>query len=158
MQFLSRQPSHALTFKYVKDKHIDDKKQIHHIPRPRVEIRLSNNKKTFKLAMLVDSGADISLIPLEVAEILNLGLGKEITSRSASGTFVTKEGKVNAQLLKGSKSYDLGEMEIRVPVEKIESQNINSFALLGRSKFFRKFDITFRESIFKLILRNPKKK
>lgn len=57
--------------------------------------------------MLVDSGAVITLIPLEVAEILGPELGKEIRSTSASGTFVTRETKVKAQLLKGVKSYDL---------------------------------------------------
>jgi predicted aspartyl protease len=125
--------------------------------RPRVEIRLSNGQQNIKLPMLVDSGADITLIPLEVAEILGLELGKEIRSTSASGTFVTRETKVKAQLLKGVKSYDLGLMDVRVPIDKIEGSNLQTYALLGRSHFFMKFDITFRENMLKILLRKPKK-
>ena len=146
--------NHALTFRYTKD--IINKDNVRY--RPRVEIRLSNKQNNFKLAMLVDSGADISLIPLEVAEILELELRDKIKSSSASESFETWESAVNAELIKGNnKTYNLGRMEIRVPTKKIHEKNLNSHALLGRSPFFNKFDITFRENIFKLILRKPKK-
>jgi hypothetical protein len=102
--------SHALNFKYIKDTHIDDNNDKIIVPRPRVEIRLHNGDGTFKIAMLIDSGADITLLPLEVAEILNLKLSDPIKSRSASGKFETRKGKVSADLLKGRNVYPLGEM------------------------------------------------
>jgi len=91
----------AITYKYIKDKY-----EGKVIPRPRVEIRLRNNGKTFKLAMLVDSGADTSFIPLEIAEILDIKLDEKIkTSRGASGPFKTRAGKVGAELIKGIRQY-----------------------------------------------------
>jgi hypothetical protein len=145
--------NHALTFKYIKDIH-----KGNFVYRPRVEIRLSKKENSFKLAMLVDSGADISLIPLEVAEILELELKDKVSSSSASGHFETCASTVNAELIKGNKPYDLGRMDIRVPTKKIHEKNLNSHALLGRSLFFNKFDITFRENTFKIILKKPKKR
>lgn len=66
----ARQSIPSLTFDYLKDKYVtQDKKEIF-IHRPRVEIRLSNGQQNIKLPMLVDSGADITLIPLEVADIV----------------------------------------------------------------------------------------
>lgn len=144
---------HTLTFKYIKDKH---KERL--VPRPRVEIRLSNGDKTFKFAMLVDSGADVSFIPLEVAEILGLKLEDKQKSSSASGEFETFRSTVSADLLKGTTTYPLGNMDIRVPCKSTESANLNAHALLGRSLFFKRFDITFRETIFKIVLRPPKNK
>jgi hypothetical protein len=67
MIFRLRGQSRTLTFKYVRDT-LEGKI----VYRPRVEIRLSNGDRSFRIAMLVDSGADTSFIPLEVAEILNL--------------------------------------------------------------------------------------
>lgn len=145
--------NHALTFKYIKDIRKDSI-----VYRPRVEIRFSNKEKSFKLAMLVDSGADISLLPLEVAEILELDMKDKCSSSSASENFETWTSTVNAELMKGNKSYNLGRMEIRIPTKKTHENNINSHALLGRSLFFRKFDVTFRENTFKIILKKPKKR
>jgi hypothetical protein len=156
MRFTRQDIPSVLTYRYAADKHVDSSKQIH-VYRPKVEIRLSNREKSFKIAMLVDSGADVTLIPLEIADILGLDLGKQIESYSASDKFVTQASKVNAELLKGVKSYDLGEMEVRVPVKKIQSGIITSYALLGRSHFFKIFDVTFRENTLKILLKRPKK-
>ena len=70
------------SFRYMKDR-----RDGRVIDRPRVEMQLSNGDKFFRLVMLVDSGADTSFIPLEVAEILELKLDGVRTSRSASGLF-----------------------------------------------------------------------
>jgi hypothetical protein len=148
-----RTTSNTLTFRYIKDKHKDSI-----VARPRVEIRLSNRDKSFKFAMLVDSGADISLIPLEVAEILELELKDKGESKSASGEFETFQSSVHAELLKGNKTYSLGKMDVRVPCNISKGPTLNTQALLGRFLFFRKFDITFRENICKIILRSPKKR
>jgi hypothetical protein len=74
----------TLSFKYIKEKHKES-----YVYRPRVEIRLSNGNQSIKLVMLVDSGADTSLIPLEIAEILELKLTDKRISNSASGPFET---------------------------------------------------------------------
>lgn len=154
MKFRDKLPNGALTFKYIKDQH----KGIV-VARPRVEIRLRNGDNSFKLAMLVDSGADVTLIPLEVAEILELDLSSKnmIESSSASGKFQTIGREVNAELIKGTRNIDLGLMPVRVSLQKSHEGMSNSHSLLGRSHFFKKFDITFRENTFKIILKKPKK-
>jgi hypothetical protein len=154
LKFRNKLPNGTLTFKYIKDQH----KEVS-IPRPRVEVRLMNKDKSFKLAMLVDSGADVALIPLEVAEILELDLNSNdaIESSSASGKFQTIGRKVNAELIKGTRNIDLGLMYVRIPLQKSHENQSNGHALLGRSNFFKKFDVTFRENMFKLILKKPKK-
>jgi hypothetical protein len=101
--------------------------------------------------MLVNSGADVSFITLGVAEILELDLtDKQESGSSASGKFETKRGRVNAELIKGNHVYDLGKMDVLVPVKKNEGKYLNTQALLERYHFFKRFDITFRENILKL--------
>ena len=85
------------------------------IYRPRVEIRLSNKGRNIRLAMLVDSGADTSFIPLEVDEILDLDLTKRKTSRSASGPFETSITSAYAELVKGTELIPLGMVVLIVP-------------------------------------------
>lgn len=99
MSFKASGSSRTLTFKYVNDR-FDGKV----VPRPRVEIRLVNGTKTFRLAMLVDSGADTSFIPKEIADILELKLSEPKKLRSASGPFDTASSKVRAELLKGNQA------------------------------------------------------
>lgn len=151
MKNKERKHSRSLVFKYVND--VFDGKII---PRPRVEVRLSNGSIDIRLVMLVDSGADTSYIPLEVAEILQLQLGDPKTSRSASGPFVTRFGKVTAEIVKGRELVPLGEIPVNVPVKKVEAGNFLSYALLGRIGVFTQFDIIFRENTKKLILKSPK--
>lgn len=151
MNFRVRKSSRTLTFKYVDDRY--DGKVV---PRPRVEIRLNNGDKSFKVAMLVDSGADTSFIPKEVADILGLQLSEPKTSRSASGPFETSKGTVKAELIKGNQKISLGEIPVTVPTKTIDGNNLESYALLGRVPFFRQFDVTFRETTRKLVLRSPK--
>ncbi len=107
--------------------------------------------------MLVDSGADTSFIPLEVAEILELDLTKRKTSRSASGPFETSITFAIGELIKGTKSIPLGPITLIVPTKKIDDDNLDNYALLGRKEFFKKFDVTFRDNTRKLILRPPKR-
>lgn len=151
MNFRARKSSRTLTFKYVNDRY--DGKIV---PRPRVEIRLMNGTNNFRIAMLVDSGADTSFIPKEVADILQLKLSDPKTSRSASGPFQTAQSTVKAELIKGIGSIPLGEMPVIVPLKAIDNNNLESYALLGRFPFFRQFDVTFRETTRKLVLRSPK--
>ena len=143
----------TISFRYMKDRWDGDV-----IERPRVEMRLSNGDKFFRLIMLVDSGADTSFIPLEVAEILELKLGEIKKSRSASGPFETTSASCEVELIRRGKAIPLGNMNFIIPTKKVDDKNIMSYALLGRIPFFNYFDITFRENLRKIILRKPKRK
>lgn len=103
--------------------------------------------------MLVDSGADTSFLPLEVADILGLKLSEKLhTSRSASGPFETKHASGEAEILRGDRAIPIGTIHVTVPVAKVNEQYMTSYALLGRDSFFQKFDVTFRDKSRKLIL------
>jgi hypothetical protein len=149
LSFRAKDIPNSLNFKYVKDIH---KGQV--IYRPKVEIRLSNGEQKITLVMLIDSGADVSLIPSSIAEVLKLKISDRQESKSASGDFRTGKSEVKMELRKGIKSYDLGVMPIMVA---LDSDKTGSNMLLGRSNFFKKFDITFRENIFRILLKKPKK-
>ena len=105
------------------------------IYRPRVEIRLSNKGRNIRLAMLVDSGADTSFIPLEVDEILDLDLTKRKTSRHTSGPFETSITSAYAELVKGTELIPLGMVVLIVPTDKIDDENLDNYTLLGRKEF-----------------------
>lgn len=62
--------------------------------RPRIEVRLQHGEKQFHTAMIVDSGADVSLIPAQVAEVLELDLGESTRSIGAAGKFSDRPSEV----------------------------------------------------------------
>lgn len=106
--------------------------------------------------MLVDSGADTSFIPLHIANILKIKLGKPIEARSASGPFMIKKGTINVTLIKGHIEIPLGQIPVDVPIQELKGGNQLDYALLGRIGLFTQFDITFREKTKKLLLKSPK--
>lgn len=105
--------------------------------------------------MLVDSGADISMIPFDVAEILQLKLPEDtIQSYAAAGQISVKKSEVEVWILLHKKEIRLGRVPVSVPIpnkdqkgqdDDQQEKNIN-FPLLGRKPFFEMYDITFQES------------
>ena len=126
--------------------------------RPRLPVRLQNGTHTFRTVMLLDSGADISLIPFDVAEVLEMKLSEETKPNvAASGLFHVRTSAVEIWLILNKKGYPLGSVPVSVP-EKLpernepeaeEDTNLN-FPLLGRKPFFEMYDITFQESKLKV--------
>lgn len=118
--------------------------------RPRISTRMQNGDKSFRTGMLIDSGADMTFIPLVVAEILELELSNETyTSHGASGPFQTKKSEMELWLAPGGKEeYPLGSIPVIVPVKKIsDDAGVEiSYCLLGRNPLFIEYDITFQES------------
>jgi len=147
--FRNKDIPNSLVFKYSKDSH-----NSHVVYRPKVEVRLSNGQESITLVMLVDSGADMSLIPSYIADILNLKITEKRTSESASEKFETGVSEVHIELKKGNRRIKLGKMPILVTLDA--DKNLNTNLLLGRNNFFKKFDIVFRENTLKILLKKPK--
>lgn len=139
----------SLVLKYVKETH--ENKIVY---RPKVEVILSNGEESIALVMLVDSGADTSLIPIYIAETLNLEITDTMTSKSASQEFETGISEVHVDLKKGNKIITLGIMPVLVNLDKDKKRNTH--LLLGRNNFIKKFDIIFRENTVKILLKKPK--
>ena len=101
---------------------------------------------------LVDSGADVSMISKDSAEMLGLDVdwNDEKPLDGVGGTVQSCPAKIRAKLIAKH-----AQKSLNIPVRVIPSSSgVSSMPnILGRSPFFEWFDILFRESEQKLILR-----
>ena len=105
------------------------------VKTPSIPILLSGREK-FETVALIDSGADISAVPLAVAEILGLDLSSEKTPAYGIGGKVDSiETTMNATIEKGHERYIF-----QIPVKVIVG-DYDFPILLGRAGFFDKFII-----------------
>ncbi len=97
---------------------------------------------------MIDSGADISIIPKALAEVLNLDLsGETQISHGISGSLKVKNSRMKVTL---KKSHDETWSQT-IPVQVIISGEEPPI-ILGRAGFFDKFVITIDESKQKIKL------
>lgn len=114
------------------------------ILEPVIPVRIMGPQADVELFMLIDSGADVSLIPFSIGELLGLqvDLGNR---REASGV---GEGAV---------PYILSETRLRIAEAEVPARIgwalIDEVPLiLGRLDVFRQFSIEFREFENKIIV------
>jgi hypothetical protein len=106
--------------------------------RPVADVTLEANNRTVEVVMYIDSGADITMISLEVGKALDLKQNPddeilEIKGVSGSGVpYILKKANI---ILNGKK------LKIRLAWALIEEVPL----LLGRMDIFPKFKITFDE-------------
>lgn len=126
----------TLTFKYKSVKRLDGTE----VRIPSIPIVLDGKEK-FETIALLDSGADISAIPLNVAEILGLNIkGDKIPVFGIGGKVDSIETRMNIALEKGHEHY-----KMQIPV-KVILGNYDFPVLLGRVGFFDNFIILFDQS------------
>jgi len=123
----------VIFFKYKKIKRPDKTE----VKSPSIPISLEG-KNNFDTLGLLDSGADISAIPKDVAEILGLDLkGKKSSAFGIGGKVNAIDTKMRLIIQKGHEKYNF-----LVPVKVI----LDDYAfgvILGRVGFFDKFIISF---------------
>lgn len=133
----------TITFRYKTVERPDGTK----VKTPSIPILLKG-KETFSTVALLDSGADISAIPLAIAEILGLDLNKEKSSAFGIGGKVDSvETSIELIIEKGHEKYNL-----TVPV-KVIFGDYQFPVLLGRVGFFDEFVITFDQKKEKVSLK-----
>lgn len=133
----------TISFKYKTVKRPDGTE----VRTPSIPILL-NGKEKFETIALLDSGADISAIPLAVAEILGLDLGdKKTPAYGIGGKVDSIETNVSVTIEKGHEHY-----AFQMPV-KVILGNYDFPILLGRAGFFDKFVISFNQSQEKVLLK-----
>jgi hypothetical protein len=133
----------TITFRYKSVKRPDGTE----VKTPSIPILLSG-KENFETIALVDSGADISAIPRDLAEILGLDLTKEKSSAYGIGGKVNSvETTVNITIERGHEHY-----AFRIPV-KVILDDFDFPMLLGREGFFDKFTISFDQAHEKFSLK-----
>lgn len=98
----------------------------------------------------MDSGADVSMIPLSIAELLGLDLNEESKFQAfgIGGKVDALETKINITVQKGHENH-----KFQIPI-KIILGNYDLPILLGRLGFFDKFIISFNQSQEKISLKS----
>ena len=135
----------SLNFKY---KDVPRSNDTHSLS-PSIPVTLSGNSGgKYEFIVLLDSGADISAIPKHLAELLNLDLsGKKEDAFGIGGKVPAISTHMNVEINKNHENY-----RFRVPV-KVILDGYDFPPLIGRAVFFDKFDITFKQSEKKVILK-----
>lgn len=103
--------------------------------RPIIPISLSINNLRLRFEALVDSGADISILPTGIANRLRINSksSKKISFSSATGDIV--EGFINDIFL------DIGEGNVKTKV--VFASLPGNIGILGQYGFFNKFIVKF---------------
>jgi hypothetical protein len=135
----------AISFKYKTVKRPDGSTS----KTPSIPITLVGTSTRFDSIALIDSGADISAIPKEIAELLGINInGKVISAFGIGGKVDSVESKMNIIVEKGHEHYPL-----EIPV-KIILGEYDFPILLGREGFFNNFVISFHQKDQKVVLKN----
>lgn len=139
----------TLTFRYKKVKRPNNTE----VKSPSIPIILSGNGGKYQFMALLDSGADMSVIPEEVAELLGLDLsGNKEEAQGIGGKVNSLQTSVNLELGKPHEIYTFS-LPVKVIFTKDGDNEQELPILLGRAGFFDKFVITFNQSEERILLK-----
>lgn len=103
------------------------------------------------VAALIDSGADLSVIPQDIAELLNLDLsGETLVSKGIGGAVDVKMTTMKVQVNNGIRTVPFFEVPVQVI---LGDKGKNIPPIMGREGFFNKFKITFDQSLQRVYLK-----
>lgn len=106
-----------------------------------------NGSFPVEVIALIDSGADVSIIPKDLAELLNLNLSGDIsTSYGIDKKIKVKNSRVEISVGKGHETHTF-----TIPVQVILEGDPP--IILGRNTFFNKFIVSFDEESQKIKLK-----
>jgi hypothetical protein len=126
----------TISFKYKTIKRPDGTE----VKTPSIPILLKGKEK-FETIALLDSGADISAISKDLADILGLDLsGEKDAAFGIGGRVDAVQTSMNITIEKGHEHYSFS-----IPV-KVILGNYDFPVLLGRAGFFDKFVVSFDQS------------
>jgi hypothetical protein len=129
-----------------------------HVPRPDGTLRKAphipvyardSKNKLIEIIALVDSGADTTVIPKDLALLLGLKESKaDMKTGGIGGSTRVKETKLSFTVKNERERYNL-----RVPALVLQNPDEDVPLILGRNGFFEEFHITFKQSDEKLVLK-----
>src|SRR3989344_7063367 len=130
----------TLVFKY---KRIDRPEPFPSEAAPAIPVTLIGPKEKINVIGLLDSGADFSFIPYDMAEVLGLDLTEKPQDIGGiSGTVLSIPSTMKINIQKGKENYTF-----RVGVYVSAKDMDDDFPILiGRDGFFEQFKITFIEA------------
>jgi predicted aspartyl protease len=128
--------------------HLMPKKKGSNIRTPTIPVMLKGQSNfSMDVMALIDSGADMSVIPEGLAKVLNLDLSKPTQSSFGIGSEIkVKPSKMEITIKKNRENY-----KFVIPVEVI--LNDDAPIILGRKGFFDEFVITIDERNKKIKLK-----
>ena len=120
------------------------------IRTPTIPIILKGNSETpIEVYALIDSGADVSVIPKALAEVLDLDLsGKEEISYGIAGEIKVKNTIMEITIQKPREQYNFS-----IPVQVV-LEGEDPPIILGRNGFFDRFIISIDEARKKIKLKD----
>jgi len=108
---------------------------------PMIPVNVTGPDDSLDIEALIDSGADMSVLPLEMAEQLGLNLERSINPcRGIGGETNSAEDIIRVRLTDGDEVRAFG-----MPVKILLDAKWDIPPLLGRQGFFTEFAITFNE-------------
>lgn len=123
---------------------------------PLIHVEVASEQQTFSTVALLDSGATLSFVPYEIADILGIipehrtSIGVE-TAGGACDFFPVSLRRLS--LVTGGRLYsDFKNIRVLVPSPDRDLP----YVILGRDYVFKRFHITFRENIRKYELQHHK--
>jgi len=135
----------ALNFKYKSVDRPDGK----NVKTPSIPLTIHGKVISYDHIALLDSGADVSAMSKDMADLLNLNLNKKPEkTRGIGGEVEAIQTKMNITIGGGSEIYNL-----EIPVNVILGGKEFPL-LLGRSGFFNHFVIIFDQANQKVTLKN----
>jgi len=135
----------TLSFKYKSIKRPDGEE----VKTPSIPVTLiGEGAIRIEVMALIDSGADLSVISQDIAELLNLDLnGPKTKSRGIGGEVDAVNTHIKINIKKGHEDYI-----ISVPVQVILGDS-KVPVLIGRAVFFDEFKISFEQSEERILLK-----
>ena len=117
---------------------------------PYVPVWVRNNQgQLLQILALVDSGADFTVIPTDLAELLGLRQDAYATTTAGIGGKVDVKKTVFSFEIKNIREH----YSLSVPALILQDQNSDVPLLLGRNGFFEEFHVTFKQHEEKIILK-----
>lgn len=113
---------------------------IKKLPYISVDLKGKNGKFWVHTLALIDSGADISVIPQDFAELIGVEIGKDITIAKGIGGPVRVVNSTMDFQIKGGEDHKT--YNFNIPVQVILDKT-DAPPLLGRDGFFSYFRIEF---------------
>ena len=96
---------------------------------------------------LVDSGADMCMLPRKFADELEVDLAKATRTKSvgADGVFPTYRTKMHLEIIHDERRVQVGMVDVLIPEEDPKGTDAEQGVLLGRRQLFMQYEITFNE-------------
>lgn len=142
----------ALNFKYKAIKRPDGR----NVKSPSIPVTLLGKINQYEVIGLLDSGADLSVIPKDMAELLGIAIeNKKVEESRGIGGAVKSVRTTMGLIISDNKNHE--KYELNVPVSVILEGDPPPI-LLGRAGFFDNFVITFDEPNKKVTLKKIESK